>query len=181
MFKEKCGITPIIISVICKSQEMCELLVDSRASVRGPLFTSVPSPVALAKKMELVEILEILDSASSDDEDDQISFYDLVFQSGDSGDSESTVAGVSQNCTRSSAGFITGVVGDVGTCKTNRGVMSRSSSHDWVGIIPGDLHTKGFLAETCFKGQGPGGFNYLVCKVLKRPKLHQKGIQEEKV
>ena len=79
--KEKCGITPIIISVIRKSQEMCQLMVDSRASVRAPLFTSVPSPVAMAKKMELVEILEILNSASSDDEDDQISFYDPVFQS----------------------------------------------------------------------------------------------------
>ena len=178
--KEKCGITPIIISVIRKSQEMCQLLVDSRASVRGPLFTSVPSPVAVAKKMELVEILEILDSASSDDEDDQISFYDLVFQSGHSEVSESTVAGTSQNCTRSSPGFITGVVGDVGTCKTNRGVMSRSSSHDWVGIIPGDLHTKGFLAEACFKEQGPGGFHYLVCKVLKRPKLTKEAFKKKK-
>ena len=178
--KEKCGITPIIISVIRKSQEMCQLLVDSRASVRGPLFTSVPSPVAVAKKMKLVEILEILDSASSDDEDDQISFYDPVFQSGHSEVSESTVAGTSQNCTRSSPGFITGVVGDVGTCKTNRGVMSRSSSHDWVGIIPGDLHTKGFLAEACFKEQGPGGFHYLVCKVLKRPKLTKEAFKKKK-
>ena len=80
--------------------------------------------------MELVEILEILDSASSDDEDDQISFYDPVFQCSHSEVCESTTVGTSQNCTRSSPGFIAGVVGDVGTCKTNHGVMSRSSSHD---------------------------------------------------
>ena len=63
---------------------------------------------------------------------------------------------------------MTGVVGDVGTCKTNIGVMTRSSGYEWIGIIPGDLHTKGYLAEACFKEQGQGGFHYLVIEVLKR-------------
>ena len=77
---EKCGVTPLIIAVILKSNEMCQLLVNSRASVRGPLFTNVPNPIAVAKKMELAEILEILDPTISDDEDDELRYYDPVFQ-----------------------------------------------------------------------------------------------------
>jgi hypothetical protein len=178
--KEKCGITPIIISVVLKSKEMCQLLVKSRACVRGPLFTNVPSPMAVAKKMELAEILEILDPTSSDEEDDDLCSYDPAFQSVQSQVSVPTTKDNNKACTRSSPGFITGVVGDVGTCKTNRGVMSRSSSHDWVGIIPGDMHTKGYLAEACFKEQGPGGFHYLVHKVLKRPKLTKEAFKKKK-
>lgn len=71
-------------------------------------------------------------------------------------------------------------MGDVGTCKTNRGVMCRSSCHDWVGIIPGHMHTKGYLAEACFKEQGPGGFQYLVNKVMKRPKLNKEAFKKIK-
>ena len=40
-----------------------------------------------------------------------------------------------------------------------------------VGVIPGDFHTTGYFAEACFIEQGPGGFHFLVSKVLKRPKL----------
>jgi len=104
--KEKCGITTIIISIILKSQEMCQLLVDSRASVRGPLFTNLPSPLAIAKKMELAEILEITDPTHSDDEDDDISYYNPGFQSAHRKVSESTSLEKSENCTRSSHGFI---------------------------------------------------------------------------
>ena len=59
---------------------MCQLLVDSRESVRAPLFTNVPSPLAIAKKMELAEMLEIIDPTCSDDD---ISYYDPGFQSAD--------------------------------------------------------------------------------------------------
>ncbi len=178
--KEKCGITPLIISVIKKNKEICQLLVNSRASVRGPLFTNVPSPLTVAKRMELDEILEILDPTSSYEEDSELSFYDPAFHSAHSKVDVHTTRDNGQACTRSSPGFITGVVGDVGTCKTNRGVMSRSGSHEWVGIIPGDMHTKGYLAEACFKEQDPGGFHYLVCKVLKRPKLTVESFKKKK-
>ena len=96
-----------------------------------------------------------------------------------------TTEETSGTCKRSFPGFLTGVVGDIGTCKTNRGVMSRSASHQWVGIIPGDMHTKGYLAEACFKEQGCGGFHHLVQKVMKRPKLtkeadlRKKNLQKE--
>jgi hypothetical protein len=58
--------------------------------------------------------------------------------------------------------------------------MSRSSGYEWIGIIPGDLHTKGYLAEACFKEQGQGGFHYLVNKVLKRPKLNVAAFKKKK-
>ena len=66
----------------------------------------------------------------------------------------------------------------VGTCKTNRGVMSRSNGYSWVGVIPGDLHTKGYFVESYFKEQGLGGFYYLVSKVLKRPKLTSDALKK---
>ena len=49
-----------------------------------------------------------------------------------------------------------------------------------MGIIPGDLHTKGYFAESCFKEQGPGGFHYLIAKVLKRPKLTVESFKKKK-
>ena len=78
--KEKCGVTPILIAVILNNKEICQLLVESRACVRGPLFTNILSPFAIASKMELNEIVEVLDPSKSDEEDDDIAFYDTVFK-----------------------------------------------------------------------------------------------------
>ena len=47
-------------------------------------------------------------------------------------------------------------------------------------IIPGDMHTKGYLAEACFKEQGCGGFHHLVQKVMKRPKLTKEAFKKKK-
>lgn len=58
--------------------------------------------------------------------------------------------------------------------------MSRSRCHDWVGIFPGDLHTKGHLAEACYKEQGPGGFHYLLHKVMKRPRITKEAFKKKK-
>ena len=158
------------------------MLVESRACVRGPLFANIPSPFAIASKMELNEIVEVLDPSKSDEEDDDIAFYDTVFKrSSQSVTSSSNEYNNVSKIERGSPGFITGIVGDVGTCKTNRGVMSRSNGYSWVGVIPGDLHIKGYFVESCFKGQGLGGFHYLVSKILKRPiKAHLRCIQKKK-
>jgi RNA-splicing ligase RtcB len=59
--------------------------------------------------------------------------------------------------------------------------MSRSASHQWVGIIPGDMHTKGYLGEAFFKEQGCGGFHHLVQKVMKRPKLTKEAFKKKKI
>ena len=77
--KEICGVTPLLIGVIVKNKEICELLVNSQASVRGPLFTNVPSPLVAALRMELAEIYEVLNPRDSDDEDDLIASYDSGF------------------------------------------------------------------------------------------------------
>ena len=156
------------------------MLVNTRASVRGPLFTNVPSPIAIARKMDLAEISDILDPTESDEEDNELQCYDPSFYSYQPIPHEMASHTESTKYTRGSPGFLTGIVGDVGTCKTNRGVMSRTRCHDWVGIIPGDLHTKGYPAEACYKEQGPGGFHYLVHKVMKRPRV-TRGIQKEEI
>ena len=180
--KEACGITPLLIAVITKNKEICQLLVKSQASVRGPLFANVPSPLAVALQIEEAEIYEILSPVASDEEDDVIAAYDPGFVKIENMTSDKDGEGnkIENNCNRGSPGFITGIVGDVGTCKTNRGVISRSDVHNWIGIIPGDLHTKGYFAEACFKEQGPDGFHYLVNKVLKRAKLTTEAFKKKK-
>ena len=167
--KEMCGATPLVIAVVKKNVQLCKLLVEHQASVRGPLFTNIPCPLKIAEQMQLAEIHELLNPQTSDSEDDDISSYDNSFKRGD------TVSGEfmepQRSVGRESAGFVTGLVGDQGTCKTIRGVMGRASGYKWAGIIPGDLHTKGYFCEACFKEQGPGGFHYITNKVMKRPKL----------
>jgi hypothetical protein len=76
-----------------------------------------------------------------------------------------------KDCNRTCCGFITPVVGDVGTCNTNNAVMGRSASHRWVGLCPGDLHNKGYFCEAVFKVHGSSGFHYMWCEVLKRKRI----------
>ena len=73
------------------------------------------------------------------------------------------------NC--SSHGFVTPVVGDVGTCKINNAAMNRSSSYRWVGLCPGELHNKGYYYEAVFKVHGSNGMHYLILEIMKRKKL----------
>ena len=179
--KEKCGVTPLIIAFTLKNKDICQLLVNSRACVRGPLFSSIPNPVAIALKMKLAEIVEILNPTLSDAEDDDLAAYDPIYSQSTNLQRSNNDSVVNNNFQRATPGYITEVVGGVGTCKTNRGVMSRSSAYNWIGVIPGDLHTKRYFAEACFKEQGPGGFHFLVSKVLKRPKLTVEAFKKKKL
>ena len=65
----------------------------------------------------------------SDTEDADISNYDFSFNitSTHSTDLSKEPNEEIKLLNRATPGFRTGVVGDVGTCKTNRGVMTRSS------------------------------------------------------
>ena len=125
--KEKCGATPLIIAIIQKSKKICQLLVNARASVRGPLFTNVPSPVSIAKNMDLAEILDILQPTRSDEEHADLQLYDPIFSCSNFDMNLHTTEETSGTCKRSFPGFLTGVVGDIGTCKTNRGVLCPDS------------------------------------------------------
>jgi hypothetical protein len=175
--KEACGATPLTIAVLLHNKEICEMLINCGASVRGPLFVNVPSPLSMAEKMELEEICELMQPILSDEEDDIIASYDTGFGKSVHNVVETTET---QEINRSSCGYITGVVGDIGTCKNNRSVMTRSSGYSWVGVIPGDMHTKGHLVEACFKEQGPGGLHFLGNKVMKRPKLIASAFKKKK-
>ena len=73
------------------------------------------------------------------------------------------------------------IVGDNGTNKVCRGVRNRSTSaYGWCSEFPGDMHTKGYLCEACFKVMGKGGFHYLTHTVMKRPKLTQEAFGKKK-
>ena len=66
---------------------------------------------------------------------------------------------------------MTPVVGDVGTCKTDNAAMSRSGSHQWVGLCPGDLHNMGYFCKAVYKVHGSSGFHVMLVGVLKPKRL----------
>lgn len=57
--------------------------------------------------------------------------------------------------------------------------MARTSVHEWIGLVPGDKHTKGYFCEACLKEQGPGGFHYIVNNIMKRPKLTRDAFKKK--
>ena len=166
--KEDCGVTPLTIAVLLHDKNICQQLASCGASIKGPLFVNVPSPLAVAEKLELTEMCKIMQSDSSDDEDEVISSYHTSFRIPCCCvDKRKDIKEINRSCD----GYITGVVGDVGNCKNNRSVMARSKAYSWTSIIPRDWHTKGHIVEACFKEQGPASFHYIVNKIMKRPKL----------
>ncbi len=170
--REGCGTTPLSLAVLTKNTLICKLLIEAGAKHSGPLFTSIPSPLAMAMKLELHDILDIFDKDSvlSDEEDVFIKRIDRTL-SKTSEPQQAQLASNVETCNRTNHGFITPVVGDVGTCKTNNAAMSRSCSHRWVGLCPGDLHNKGYFCEAVFKVHGSSGFHILLAEVLKRKRL----------
>ena len=106
----------------------------------------------VAEKLHFEEItaLFVKDLTVTTKEDDLIKLLDSVsVGESDAMEQEEHAKHIEAVCAtgykRSTNGFITPVVGDVGTCKTNNAVMSRSNSYSWVGICLGDLHNKGSL------------------------------------
>ena len=181
--KETCGVTPLGIAIIQKNKPLCELLLDYHACAPGPLFVNIPSPLELAEKMELTDIYNTLNrtQSDSDNDDDDIAQYGTSFKRiGSSANNYNVKDSCSQtNINRQTPGFLTGIIGDQGTCKTIRGVMARTSVHEWIGLVPGDMHTKGYFCEACFKEQGPGGFHYIVNNIMKRPKLTRDAFKKK--
>ena len=77
--KEMCGATALVISIIKKHKQLCQLLIHHQACVRSPLFVTIPSPLEIASRMEQTEIIEILNSDDSDSENDDIASYEATF------------------------------------------------------------------------------------------------------
>jgi len=178
--REGCGMTPLNLAVISKNNVLCKFLVESGGRYSGPLFTSIPSPLCMAERLQHVEILPIFsdDQEESEDENELIRRIDGTFSKGNS--HSSVTVNPSSDMNRSCSGFVTPVVGDVGTCKTNNAAMSRSGSYRWVGLCPGDLHNKGYFCEAAFKVHGSSGLHYILLEVMKRKKLTTEVFKKKK-
>ena len=179
-YREDCGITPLSLAVLNKNKDLCKFLVESGARYSGPLLTTVPSPLCMAERLQYPEILEVFakDQEESEDENELIRHIDSTL-SKSSSNASNTVSNDS-HVNRSCSGFVTPIVGDVGTCKTNQAAMSRSGSYQWVGICPGDLHNKGYFCEAAFKVHGSSGLHYILLEVMKRKRLATEVFKNKK-
>lgn len=168
-YREGCGITPLSLAVLNKNKDLCKFLVESGARYSGPLFTSAPSPLCMVERLQYPEILEVFakDQEESEDENELIRHIDSTFSK--SSISASNTINNDSNVNRSCSGFVTPVVGNVGTCKTNQAAVLRSGSYQWVGLCPGDLHNKGYFCEAAFKS------SWIIW-----PSLHSTGGHEKK-
>ena len=79
--REGCGMTPLNIAVFQSNTALCKFLVNSGTQHSGSLFTSIPSPVVMAKAMHLDNIQRLFeeDSALSDEENLLIQEMDRTF------------------------------------------------------------------------------------------------------
>lgn len=192
--KEGCGATPMSLAVMNADTNMCKLLLDNFAEYSGPLFGAFPNPMKMAASMELTEIVDLfnkhfevtsehplLSVLQSDNpySTPEQSTLDPAKSPNNDGSPQTESA---FSYTRSVyAGFPTGIVGDVGTCKVNRGVKNRNgTAYGWSTEIPGDMHAKGHLCEAAFKAHGKGGFHKVVHDVMKRPKLTEEAFKKRK-
>lgn len=185
---EGCGASPLTLAVLNKNQKLVKLLHEHFALSSGPLFIMMPSPLDIAKAMGLEDIVNMFENELEDEED---RLLHLKFERGCASDnlnivSEEVNKEEVENDTfafdRSKCKTCpTIIVGDNGTNKVCRGVRNRSTSaYGWCSEFPGDMHTKGYLCEACFKVMGKGGFHYLTHTVMKRPKLTQEAFGKKK-
>ena len=172
--------TPLNIAVLQSNTALCKFLVDSDAQHSGPLFTSIPSPLVMAKAMHLdnIQCLFKEDSVLSDEENLLIQEMDRTFYKSLSNLNANQEKETKPD--RTCSGFITPVAGDVGTCKTNNAAMFRSASYRWVGLCPGDLHNKGYFCEAVFKVHGSSGFHCILVEIMKRKRLTKDVFKKKK-
>ncbi len=187
--QEGCGATPLSIAVLNSSTVMCELLVMNFASFSGPLFVNMPSPIDMAKYMELTDIQEMFESYSREDDDidniinDAGTVYcpDTLMDTSTVEDIEDEKANHVAFDRRRHVQCPTAIIGDQGTCKVLRSTKNRSQeAFKWVAEVPGDLQTKGYLCEAAYKAQKSGAFMYIVNKVMKRPKVTDEAFRARK-
>lgn len=177
--KEGCGLTPLHLALFSGNDLMIIFLIDRNARFDGPMFSSIPSPKIIAEKLHLTSVLTIMNDREheSDEENELVTSIDRMLhpqQTSEIQPDDKDAIG------RGIPGFVTHVFGDVGTCKTNHAVMSRSCSFNWTGICIGDMHNKGYLSEACFKEHSQSGLHYIVHDVLKRKKLTAEAFKARK-
>lgn len=183
---EGCGASPLTLAVLNKNEKMVKLLHGHFALSCGPLFIRMPSPLEIAKTMELEDIVNLFEDIPDNEEDRLLMQRFEGRCASDNFENEEVQIHEDEDdgfdYDRSTCKACpTVIVGDNGTNKVCRGVRNRSmSAYGWCSEFPGDMHTKGYLCEACFKVMGNGGFHYLIHTVMKRPKLTQEAFGKKK-
>ncbi len=190
--KEGCGATPMTLAVLNADTTMCQLLLENYADYDGPFFDSFPTPLDMAVAMDLKEVIALLNSYSKRKENpiikellrDTATVNEVSNPSADELQFTTSTTSSPQNFQYKRSvnqGFPTAVVGDVGTCKVNRGVKHRNNTKfGWMTEIPGDLHAKGHLCEAVFKAHGKGGFHKIVHDIMNRKNLKKDVFKKRK-
>ena len=94
-------------------------MLESGAKYSGPLFTSIPSPQEMAQVLEQQKSCDHF-KFSKEDSDYENSFICSFYETySGHGSSKMDVTPENKSVNRTVDGFITPVVGDVGTSKTN--------------------------------------------------------------
>ena len=154
--KEGCGLTSLHLALITGNETMALFLLERNSKYDGPLFSAVPSPKAIAMRLNLTDIMEAMvqKDSESDEENDVIANIDTVFKyqpmdeaKRNSSFASSTTTAGNGNTNCSNSGYVAHLIGDVGTCKTNQAVMSCTCAYNWVGICVGDMHNKGYFMK----------------------------------
>lgn len=101
--REGCGLTPLSHAVLQKNKNLVDLLIKCGAQHCGPMFTSIPSPVLMARTMDLTDILHAFeeDSALSDEENFLIRQMDSTFDENE-GSSQQVSDQSDNNCNNTS-------------------------------------------------------------------------------
>ena len=150
--KEGCDLTPLNLAVIKKNKDIVQFLVTSGVKHSGPLSQALLFHAKWHKVwicqiykqfLTMTMNFQMIRTLCYTNFDPMYNSLQLPISTHDQNEKEV--------CNRQSDGFLTPAVADVETCNTNCAAMSRSSSYSWVGIIPGDLHNKGYYCEAFFK------------------------------
>ncbi|CAB3996363.1 Ankyrin repeat domain-containing 12 [Paramuricea clavata] len=181
---EGCDASPLTLAVINKNEGIAKILHENFALSSGALFTCMPSPLEIAKVMELDTMVKLFETDQDYIEDkillqsfEQCKPVDISDRI-EIPDGESQVFKFNRSECRSCPTII---VGDNGTNKICRSVKNWALyAFNWCSEFPGDMHTKGYLCEACYKAMADGGFHHVIHTVMKRPKLTREAFGKRK-
>lgn len=186
--KEGCGATALSLAVINADAAMCQLLLENFAEFQGEMFVGIPTPMEMALLMENESLIQTFQEFHDTCNETKLLLDEITSLDNNPVDVELTEKTCNEEESKTfvyarskGQGFPVAVVGDVGTCKVNRGVKQKDhSAYSWCAEIPGDMHAKGFLCEAAFKAHSKGGFHKVVKTVMKRPKLTEEAFGKRK-
>lgn len=145
--KERCGATPLTIAVLKGDEEMVKILQENFAICHERFFHSVPSPKAIAEKLNLDKIVTLIEMHLDLEDEQDVSVWKMIevlsyvqvlpTEELSSHEPDTKYRRDMINCK-------TLVVGDQGSNKIIRSVKNKSpSAYEWVAEVPGDMHARG--------------------------------------